>query len=608
MLGAEATFKFTVTPSPVKSISAEPVEIIEGTKGYVWTTNGVAWFHYNVSDLGNKFRIEMNDGTVYEGTDDEIREQSGESISFVDDQDVNTAWKIGKHTAEFSFMGKKGSFEVTITETPVKSVTVDPITIVEGTDGSFWESYDEDGELTGRYFHYDTEPENITVEFKDGTKISGDASHIWQETGESVITNNDQSRDNVWGVGDHTATVTFMTVKAEYTVTVVETPIASISVDDDLLTIAPFTGGEYQDLWTIDGMIRNAWYYYEPVPAKYTVTEKSGATFTGTKKQIQDKYEAYLSINTDQSNEHMWEAGGTYDAEAYFMGCSDAFKVKISDNPVKSVTAEDASVTEYTDGSYDGYYDYIHGGYSSHSWYRYSLLPSKVTVEFKDGSTFTGTVKELEEKYKSSFVVTKDEQTYYAPYGVGTYDVEGAFMGVPVSYKYTVTKGSDEKVTVTKVEFHDVKVPEYDRSFTDSGTVYYLYYPQFTVYFSDGTKVESQDGGAGVNRVFVESEYKDDQLEKEWAVGSSHKVKIKFEGIEGEFTVTIVKSGEDADFIPGDVDGNGKLNGKDVTAIMKYLVGAKPKNFNEDAADFDGNGKVNAQDVTKLMKHLVGAN
>ena len=58
-------------------------------------------------------------------------------------------------------------------------------------------------------------------------------------------------------------------------------------------------------------------------------------------------------------------------------------------------------------------------------------------------------------------------------------------------------------------------------------------------------------------------------------------------------------------FTPGDVDGNGKLNAKDVTAIMKHLVGKTPANFNADAADFDGNGKINAKDVTGLMKYLV---
>lgn len=60
-------------------------------------------------------------------------------------------------------------------------------------------------------------------------------------------------------------------------------------------------------------------------------------------------------------------------------------------------------------------------------------------------------------------------------------------------------------------------------------------------------------------------------------------------------------------FTPGDVNNDGKINAKDVTSLMKYIVGSTVKNFVEDAADYDGNGKINAKDVTKLMKDLVSA-
>lgn len=56
-----------------------------------------------------------------------------------------------------------------------------------------------------------------------------------------------------------------------------------------------------------------------------------------------------------------------------------------------------------------------------------------------------------------------------------------------------------------------------------------------------------------------------------------------------------------------DINADGKTNAKDVTALMKYLVGAPPKTFVEAAADFDGNGKINAKDVTGLMKMLVNS-
>ena len=59
------------------------------------------------------------------------------------------------------------------------------------------------------------------------------------------------------------------------------------------------------------------------------------------------------------------------------------------------------------------------------------------------------------------------------------------------------------------------------------------------------------------------------------------------------------------EFTYGDVNGDGKVNAKDVLAIRKYLVGSGDESFNEAAADVNADGKVNAKDVLKIRKYLV---
>ena len=60
-----------------------------------------------------------------------------------------------------------------------------------------------------------------------------------------------------------------------------------------------------------------------------------------------------------------------------------------------------------------------------------------------------------------------------------------------------------------------------------------------------------------------------------------------------------------ADHIPGDVNGDGKVNTKDFITLMKYLAG-------EDiycvpgSTDINGDGKVNTKDFITLMKYLAG--
>ena len=69
----------------------------------------------------------------------------------------------------------------------------------------------------------------------------------------------------------------------------------------------------------------------------------------------------------------------------------------------------------------------------------------------------------------------------------------------------------------------------------------------------------------------------------------------------GALAVAPVASGR----LVGDVNGDGSLNAKDVTTIMKVLVGKSVKSYDAALADVNGDGGVNAKDVTKLMKAIV---
>ena len=57
-----------------------------------------------------------------------------------------------------------------------------------------------------------------------------------------------------------------------------------------------------------------------------------------------------------------------------------------------------------------------------------------------------------------------------------------------------------------------------------------------------------------------------------------------------------------APIVPGDVDGNGVVNGSDVTSLYLYLMdGSRPIG----EVDVDGDGVVNGSDVTALYKILL---
>ena len=66
-------------------------------------------------------------------------------------------------------------------------------------------------------------------------------------------------------------------------------------------------------------------------------------------------------------------------------------------------------------------------------------------------------------------------------------------------------------------------------------------------------------------------------------------------GIDGACDINAGKA------IMGDVNRDGRVNARDVTAMMRYIVTGSP-NIDLKQADFDRDGKITARDVTALMK------
>lgn len=69
--------------------------------------------------------------------------------------------------------------------------------------------------------------------------------------------------------------------------------------------------------------------------------------------------------------------------------------------------------------------------------------------------------------------------------------------------------------------------------------------------------------------------------------------------VPGEITII--------DYVPGDINGDGILNNKDVTRLMQYFAGWNVT-VNTPALDVNNDGSTNNKDVTRLMQYLAGWN
>ena len=73
---------------------------------------------------------------------------------------------------------------------------------------------------------------------------------------------------------------------------------------------------------------------------------------------------------------------------------------------------------------------------------------------------------------------------------------------------------------------------------------------------------------------------------------------VNFRTVDGSVTV--------ANYIPGDVDGDGKVTTKDSILVRRYLLGGWNVTINEDAADVDKDGKITVKDSILIRRYLLG--
>ena len=317
----------------IKSISVDKITLIEKSDGYYEEEDGKSYFRYDSNAISD-ITVTYADGSTEVTDVYKLELRYDEFFEFDDGQSADTPWTVGNYTVSFSFMGYEGQYEVEIVESPVEKIVVDDLELCYMGDGYFDEFMVENNQ-----FFYNTEPKKITVYYKDGRTLSSSAEGLFELTGYFVDIYDGQEK-SAWSIGKYKCTAVFMGVQASYSVTVKESPVKKIEVED----ITLYEG--------IDGVGTDIFEYtdaeYTVKPEKVTIYYKDGTAFTGSPEEI---YETTgYTVNYEE-----WKllGLGKHTSTASYLGASTKFTATVKPYPIKSVVLlKEPAKTEYTKGEY----------------------------------------------------------------------------------------------------------------------------------------------------------------------------------------------------------------------------------------------------------------
>lgn len=254
-------------------------------------------------------------------------------------------WQIGNTYNVTGFFGDLSTnFNVSIVENPVECFIVDDINIYENTNGKY--IYDENGD---KYFKYERHygldalfnPTKYRVILKDGNISENTNSRNYGGGGYTGIyidnqfykpdSVSDNQETNHWNVGTHKAVAELLGFKSEFNINIFENTIEDIKVHD-YTVIRGIDGHDYENgnYYCLIDPIAEVKYTNGDIINKQLSELPINSCYAGLEKSESSSMFASLpSLTTFKI--------GTYDYSVTVNGKVYPFKVKLVENPVKSV-------------------------------------------------------------------------------------------------------------------------------------------------------------------------------------------------------------------------------------------------------------------------------
>lgn len=529
------------TMAPIKDIQIDNVELIAGVdceSDYEYINGDNVY--YPVYRVEPTFRLILEDETVVEGDPDGSIRYNGSYywLDVTTNQSIDNVWTEGTYTATAEILDFKKPFKVNIKENPVKSVTVDDMTLYKDINSRVQTTLED--EPWNEYSYNPT----ITVKFKDGTTVKQTIGDEYDEEGGFEYNgknhyprfNDNQSHDTEWQVGKkYTVDCLLFGIVSPFEVTVEDNPIKEVEAREVVVykDVDNDTSGEFNR------------YNYD---ADYTVTLNDGTTYDSNKSGVVIINGGYVvpDVTDDQSVENEWGVG-THTAQLDVLGTKTDFNVVVKDNPFKKLTANSVTIIKGTHQRERVSYIYYGEGddaVEDEIWWEEYYYNADMEATLANGTVLKSEDNEFTFNGKKYGISFEDDQKYNNKWKVGAHEVSGSIFGMDVNFTVNVVETPVDSVVFDPdpVELTEETDGVWDTDYNNKKMFKYTYkVPAMTITLADETVIKTEAGQESIEykgETYPIENY-DEQYRKSWTAGKTYQATVEVLGYEAKFDVKI---------------------------------------------------------------------
>ncbi|MGN0555647.1 MAG: dockerin type I repeat-containing protein [Candidatus Fimenecus sp.] len=313
----------------------------------------------------------------------------------------------------------------------ITSISVEDVQLIQDTNGYFTTDYDAETDTESEeYYKYWYSP-SVTVFFADGSSQVCYGGLDWGGEWYEVKYTDNQSAATPWGVGEHTVTAELLGVAVNFTVEIIENPVARVEVAESLpiQIIEKTNGSVYSEYDPETGEESEYFYYWYAPDLTVYFKDSTSQVISGGLDWNGNWYS--VSYMDDQSAVTPWGVG-EHTVLLDFLGFNIEYTLEIVETPIESFSlTPDRALIQGIDNPAE---------YPE-------VLQFQMTVVKKNGSTIVGSADEI--YAQTGYALEFEFDSSVSEWDVGNHTVTASFMGVTADVEIGMIENPYESISIS---------------------------------------------------------------------------------------------------------------------------------------------------------------